>query len=135
MLFYLWLFTKKHSVRAFMWIWCLNYILNVDLEKQEKDPEKSQKKRQNDPEWPWIWFQKIIRHLVNFINIALLVNLVLGLAVSTVSRTSLALSRKKLPFISLSQLPLLPNYEELRQKFYLSDGLHAKFISFKGKLT
>ena len=34
-----------------MWIQSLNYIFNVDREKQEKSPEKSQKKRQNDPEF------------------------------------------------------------------------------------
>ena len=57
---YLWFFTKKHSVRAFIWIRSLNYILNVDP-KSKKKPWKIAKKRQNDPEWPWIWFQKITR--------------------------------------------------------------------------
>ena len=32
--------------------------------KARKNPWKieKKKKRQNDPEWPWIWFQKITRH-------------------------------------------------------------------------
>ena len=105
---YLWFFTKNAVLE---WIRRLNYILNVDPEKQEKNPEKLQEKGQNNLEWPWIWFQKITRHPVNFINIVLLVKLVLEWAVSAFSHTSLVLSRKKPPFICLSQLPLLPNQE------------------------
>ena len=69
---YLWCFTKKHSVRAFIWIQSLRYILNVDPKKQEKKQKIAKKGKMtfNDPQfesaaslfkcvWPFSGFQAL----------------------------------------------------------------------------